>query len=309
MNQPSSPKIANATVEKIDGKLCVHYDGYWIRYYKPPGDSLPAKKHLIDSLKKRLFHHTEPGINTPGENLEAARIAFNCETDPPKKRVNGTMLAGALFNRATDIFTTVVDLERKGVKISADNELLTACGEYFKEALELGKTVKHHSGHEGVDELWGEPFKAFAMPINAFYESRYVKIAQTMRAMDEITAVVCALFLGELGFDGFVDLFERFGAIAKREAETMRRDAVIFEVWPAFVAAGEALLEFKPTLPDEASEKEMARADAGVRLIGEGKALITYLAGVRTPMPVSTRDFLRGCGAFESLAPGRSSPT
>ena len=34
--------------------------------------------------------------------------------DPARKRVNGAMLAGALFNRAADIFTTVVDLADKG---------------------------------------------------------------------------------------------------------------------------------------------------------------------------------------------------
>ena len=56
------------------------------------------------------------------------------------------MLAGALFNRAADIFTTVVDLEAKGVHISPDNELMRQCGEFFGEALELGKTVKHYSG-------------------------------------------------------------------------------------------------------------------------------------------------------------------
>ena len=299
MNQPPPQQTTNGAVETVDGKLCVFYDGYWIRYYKPSPESLSAKKRLIDSLKRRLFHHTEPGINTPGENLEAARDAFNRESDPSRKRVNGTMLAGALFNRATDIFTTVVDLERKGVKISPDNELLTACGEYFKEALELGKTVKHHSGHEGIDELWGEPFKAFVMPIDDFYRSRYIKIAQTMRAMDQIATVVCSLFDAQPGFGGFADLFRRFSMIAKLEAETMRRDAVIFEVWPAFVAAGEAVLKFEPTLSEQVDINEVRRAAEGVRLVGEGKALISYLASVRTPMPLSTSDFLERCFAYE----------
>ncbi|MGC4093589.1 MAG: hypothetical protein QM756_37965 [Polyangiaceae bacterium] len=37
--------------------------------------------------------------------------------------------------------------------------------------------VLHRSGEEGIDELWGEPFKAFAFPIEEFYKSRYIKIA------------------------------------------------------------------------------------------------------------------------------------
>jgi len=74
------------------------------------------------------------------------------------------MLAGALFNRATDVFTAIVELEEKGVMISSENELMRTCGECFAEALELGKQVKHHSGEEGIDELWGEPSRAFTLP-------------------------------------------------------------------------------------------------------------------------------------------------
>ena len=296
MNDDES--IPNGTVEVIDGKPCVYYDGYWIRYYKPPDDSLAAKMKLIDNLKKRLFHHTEPGINTPGKKLETARRAYDVESDPARKRVNAAMLAGALFNRATDIFTTVVDLESKGVKISPDNELLRTCGDYFQEALELGKSVKHYSGQEGVDELWGEPFKAFAMPISDFYATRYIKIAQTMRDMDKLKGVVVDLFTQEPGFEPVPTLFETFADWAKTETATMRRDTAIFEVWPAFVAAGESLLAFKPAMCEGDSPDRKERCAWGVRLIREGKLLLTYLAGVRTPMPKSTQEFLDSCEAF-----------
>ena len=96
------------------------------------------------------------------------------------------MLAGALFNRATDIFTSIVELAAKGVETSPDNELMRECEECFVEALRLGKTVKHYSGHEGIDELWGEPLKAFSMSLADCYESRYAKIAQTMRDIDRV---------------------------------------------------------------------------------------------------------------------------
>ena len=299
MNEPNLAEIPNGTIDSVDGKTCVYYDGYWIRYYRPPEESLLAKKQLIDSLKRRLFHHTEPGINTPGGNLEAARGAYNNETNPAHKRVNGTMLAGALFNRATDIFTTVVDLEGKGVKISADNELLTACGEYFQEALELGKTVKHHSGHEGVDELWGEPLKAFTMSIKDFYDSRYIKIAQTMRDIDRINHTVGNLYAAEQGFEAVPALFGEFCDVAKLESETMRSDPAILAVWPAFVAAGEAVLEFAPARSEQSSERERTRHREGVRLLHDGKALVSYLAGVRTPMPKSTSEYLDACHCFE----------
>lgn len=289
--------IENGTIREAEGNTTVYYDGYWIRYYAPPRDTLAAKKHLIDVLKKRLFHHAEPGINTPGEKLEVARCAYERERDPARKRVNGAMLAGALFNRATDIFTTIVELEAKGVKLSPDNELMKKCGAYFQEALELGKAVKHYSGHEGVDELWGEPLKAFALPIEHFYESRYVKIAQAMRDVDAIIAKMLEVFATDPAFDGIAPLIVAFGETAKREAETVRSDPVNFEVWPRFVCAGEALLQF------EQVERASPGSDAAQRLLEDGQALIGYVAGVRTPMPKSTREYMQRCDEFLSRHP------
>ena len=132
------PEVANGDVKDINGKVCIYYDGYWIRYYAPVEDTLVNKKNLIESLTRRTFHHTEPGINTPGDKLDLAREAYEKEADVKRKRVNGAMLAGALFNRATDIFTQVVELAEKGVHISEQNELMRECGECFKEVTSFG---------------------------------------------------------------------------------------------------------------------------------------------------------------------------
>ena len=294
-----SKNVKNGTRKDIDAKPCIYFDGYWIRYYPPPRESLTAKKHLIDSLTRRLFHHTENGINTPGESLDLARAAFDSQQDPARKRVNGAMLAGALFNRAADIFTTMVDLAEKGVHISPDNELMRQCGEYFHEALELGKSVKHYSGHEGIDELWGEPLKAFSLSLEDFYHTRYVKIAQTMRNIDKLGARMCALFADDPVFaDVDVRILEVCAA-AKLESETIRTDEVIFEVWPRFVAAGEALLAVRPQLPEPVSRQEMRIAEQGVRLIADGNELLTYISGARVPMPKSTSEFLIRCDDYE----------
>ena len=75
----------------------------------------------------------------------------------------------------------LVELEACGVCIEPQNDLMRACGTCLREALEYGKLVRHRNGDSGIDELWGEPFKAFIMSIEDFYESRYVKIALTMR--------------------------------------------------------------------------------------------------------------------------------
>jgi hypothetical protein len=292
-------RIPNGTVREVAGRSCVFYDGYWIRYYAPPENTLSAKKQLIDSLTRRLFHHTEPGINTPGERMEVARELYEREQDPARKRVKGAMLAGALFNRATDIFTAIVGLEEKGVTLAGDNELMRQCEQYFQEALRLGKIVKHYSGHEGIDELWGEPLKAFAMPIADFYQSRYVKIAQTLRDIERIAERLEELFRAEPAFAAAGPLIREFAQAAKLESETMRSDPDIFEIWPRFVAAGEALLAFRPNVPREASENEIHRVAEGMQLLREGKDLLSYLAGARVPMPKSTQQFFDECTAFE----------
>jgi hypothetical protein len=294
-------RVPNGTRRVIDGKPCVFYDGYWIRYYSPPRNTWAAKKYLIDNLTKRLFHHTEGGINTPGDRLEEARRAYEKETNPRRKRVNGAMLAGALFNRATDIFTSVVELAEKGVRIRPDNELIRQCGRYFQEALALGKTVKHYSGEEGIDELWGEPFKAFVMPIKNFYESRYIKVALTMRDIDRIGAVIQGTYRGDSAFEGIEPLVREMCEAAKLEAETLRTDPAIFQVWPRFVAACEAVMVFKPRLSDDDSEETRRRAELGCRSLRDGKDLITWIASARVPMPKSTREYLDKCRAYARL--------
>lgn len=298
MNTASYPnvriatQVENGTRKNIHGKASVYYDGYWIRYYAPPANTLAAKKDLIDSLTRRLFHHTEPGINTPGKRLEEARQAYERETDPAKKRINGAMLAGALFHRAGDIFTTVVELAEKRMEVSPNDELMSQCGEYFQEALELGKSVKHRSGCEGIDELWGEPLKAFTMPIEAFYESRYIKIAQTMRDIDAITKKLISLLGGNGAAHGIAAGIKEFSEAAKLVSETIKSDPVIFDVWPRFVAAGEKLVNCGTVL-DPAGE--LHDSEELVVLIREGKDLISYLAGARVPMPKSTREFVSKC--------------
>jgi hypothetical protein len=158
-------RVAAGTTRLVDGQERVYYEGYWIKTYPVPEDTLQAKKHLIEALTRRLFNHTEHGLNIPGHRMAEARRAYEAETDPGRKRVKGAMYAGALFNRATNIFTRLVDLQSTGVEISANNDLMRECGRCLQEALSLCRLVLHRSGEEGIDELWGEPFRAFCIPL------------------------------------------------------------------------------------------------------------------------------------------------
>lgn len=300
-----SETIANGTRCEIDGRVCVYYDGYWIKCYEPPADSLDAKKRLIEALTRRLFNHVEHGINIPGLRLEEARQAYQRESDPEHKRVNGAMLAGALFNRAADIFTKVVELQAVGVVIEPDDALLRECGQCLLEALELGRMVRHRGGDEGIDELWGEPFKAFSIPVEDFYESRYIKIAQTMQEIDRIGAGLIDA-LGATGvFPGIEARMAEFTRAARLKCETLRTDPGIFEVWPAFVVAAERLCRLEPDLPPRPDPAQLGAAKGGRRLLRDGVTLVTHIARARVPMPKSTRDLLARCHRFHAASERR----
>jgi hypothetical protein len=284
-----------------DSEYIFYYD-YWIRYYAPMGDTLSNQKRLIDSLTRRAFHHTEAGINTPGRNLEQARTAYEQQSNPERQRVNAAMLAGALFHRATDLFTSIVDLAELGVKVSDNNELMRECSDCFEEALLLGKQVKHHSGCEGIDEIWGEPFKAFTLSPTEFYESRFIKIAQSMRDIDRIGNCMVETFCSSNLFaDARVSIMA-YTAVAKRVAETMKKDPIIFQIWPEFVALAEALDTFKPDLPDQAKQLTRMKTDEGMSLLRNGKRLVGYIAGARVPMPNGTREYIAKCQEYQAPA-------
>ena len=289
----------------VDGQWRVYYDGYWIKAYDAPANTLLAKRKLIEALTRRLFNHVEHGVNIPGTRLDEARRAYETETDPRKARVKAAMLAGALFNRATDVFTKVVEIQALGIEIHPDNDLMRQCGEHLQEALVLGRQVLHRSGEEGIDELWGEPFKAFAFPIEDFYVSRYLKIASTMRAIDQIARVLTAA-LGVPSastFAGVAPLIADFAAAARRKCETLHTDAEIFNVWAAFVAAGERLVAFEPLVPAGPSESRPAdlyRVAQGTRLVLQARELVFYITRARVPMPKTTQAFCERCESFRT---------
>ena len=278
----------------IEGQVRVYYDGYWIKKYDVPADTLLAKKRLIEALTHRLFNHVEYGLNVPGTRLTEARRAFLDETDQAKKRVKGGMLAGALFNRATDIFTKLVELQACGVEIQSDNALMRQCGEHLQESLALGKMVLHRSGEEGIDELWGEPFKAFAFPIEEFYKSRYVKIALTMRAIDSIGDALMGMIVGFPPFAPLAPVLDAFVRAAKLKTETLRTDLEVFEVWSSFVVASETLCNFQPSLANAPGADAQLCAQFN-ELLRSGSVLVSSMARARVPMPKSTHSFLERC--------------
>ncbi len=276
----------------------VYYDGYWIKFYAPPADTLNAKRQLITALTRRLFNHVEHGINIPGVRLNEAHQAYEAENEPAHKRVKGAMLAGALFNRATDIITKLVEIQTLGVEIASDNALLRECGRCLQEALSLGKLVLHRSGEEGIDELWGEPLHAFSIPVDLFFESRYIKIAATMQDIDRIANAIVENFQDDPDFTGLPPFVQKLAEAARRKAETLQTDPLIFRVWPDFVVASESLLTFRPVIHPGMSLEYGRLQEEGLRLIGHGQAIISDISRARTPMPKTTREYIEALAAY-----------
>ena len=298
---------ANGTRREIDGEMRVYYDGYWIKHYDPPPDNLETRKTLIQALTRRLFNHVEHGVNIPGSRLNEARAAYQAETDIERKRVKGAMLAGALFNRAADIFTCLVELQAAGVTITPENTLMRECGLCLMEALDLGKMVRHRGGDEGIDELWGEPFKAFSIPIEAFYEGRYIKMAMTMRDIERIGSGLKDAFELSTQITDVAPRIDELITVAKRKCEILRTDPEIFDVWANFVVARERLCNIQPQFPLVSDAPSIREALEGTRLLREGTDLITHIVRARVPMPLSIREFLDRCNRYrQALVASRS---
>jgi hypothetical protein len=293
-----SDAIADGTERTIDGRQRVYYDGYWVKAYPMPSDTLQEKRRLIEVLARRLFNHIEHGLYIPGARLDEARRAYEAETDPARKRVKGGMLAASLFNRATDILTKLVELQALGVEVHTSGHLMRACGEHLKEALELGKLVLHRSGEEGIDELWGEPFKVFAYPVQEFFRSRYVKVAMTMRCIDVIAAELTAALEGQTGFSGVGVLIADLARSAKEYSETLRSDADIFDIWTSFAVAIERLSMFEAQAGRPMSAREAREVDQGFALLRDGRELLASIARARVPMPTSTTSLIRACRRY-----------
>jgi hypothetical protein len=208
------------------------------------------------------------------------------------------MLAGALFNRAADIFTHLVELEACGVEIQPGNDLMHECGLCLQEALKFGKLVRHRNGDEGIDELWGEPFKAFTMSIEAFYESRYVKIAMTMHNIDRVAREMVACFVRDPRFLGIDTLILNYARMAKRKCEILRTDDEIFDVWSNFVVAGENIVTFPPKTITTSAQQPNDVID-GKHLLKWGVRLIAFVTRARTPMPQSSEIFIAECERYK----------
>jgi hypothetical protein len=158
--------------------------------------------------------------------------------------------------------------------------------------------VHHRSGDEGIDELWGEPFRAFSIPIEDFYESRYIKIGQSMRDIERIAEAMKSTFSHVPAFQNIEPLITDFVGAALIKTENLRTDPDIFDVWARLVTASERLVNFVPQTHRIETESPKHSISNGLQLIRNGRDLIFYIARARTPMPKSMKEYLDHCEAY-----------
>jgi hypothetical protein len=291
-------EVKNGTIKEIEGKPCIYFDGYWVRHYQLHSNTLADKKQMIDQLTRRVFHNVEPGINTPGYRVEEIKSIYEKETCPAKKRVKGAMLAGSFLNRGRDILNVIVQLEEAGINIETNNELYDECGKCFMEALELGKNIKLANGVEGVNELWGEPFRVYSLPIEDFFQSRYIKIAETMAEIDLVTDKLITVTENSPVFSVVKEKIIELSAASKLACETLRSDPIIFEIWPRFVVAKEAFEEYGIEISHVKRSKERLKYMEGYELIKDGGLLLTMLSSLRVPMPECLQNYIKRCDEY-----------
>ena len=134
------------------------------------------------------------------------------------------MLAGALFNRATDIFTAVVDLAERGVHISDDNELMRQWRGVLPggaHARQAGQALQRRGGHRRALGRATQGLRHTGLGVLrvALREDR-ADDARHRRHRDGLERVMGS----EPGFEGIIERVQAFAAAARLETETMRSD-------------------------------------------------------------------------------------
>ncbi|MDX1519936.1 MAG: hypothetical protein R3318_07405, partial [Gammaproteobacteria bacterium] len=160
-----------------------------------------------------------------------------------------------------------------------------------------------NDGGEGNTELWGEPFRVFTMSMSEFFETRYIKLAQTMSGIDRVAGAMMSVIKCHKAFNGMKILLDDFALTAKHACETLRSDPAIFEVWPAYVAAKELFEEYPLVIPDNIKDEEKSRLNEQFRVIKEGGELLARLANLRVPIPESVESFIEKCESYNTAWP------
>jgi hypothetical protein len=129
-----------------------------------------------------------------------------------------------------------------------------------------------------------------------------VKIAMTMKNIDQMAEFMADCMKGDPRFPGLDQLILNYAKTARRKCETLRTDDDIYDVWSDFVVAGEAITDFVPDTNAVTSGEPMVDALDVKHMLKAGVRLISFITRARTPMPVSTQNYLNECAQYKLRA-------
>ncbi|MEW8460986.1 MAG: hypothetical protein AB2653_11835, partial [Candidatus Thiodiazotropha endolucinida] len=141
--------------------------------------------------------------------------------------------------------------------------------------------------------------KAFVMSIEDFYQSRYVKIAMTMRNIDEVAEHMIGCVRNNQGGEEMEALIRHYACMARRKCEILRTDPDIFDAWVEFVVAGEAITGYTSGQTEVETGKEILDEFDSRYMLEQGVELIADITRARTSMPSSTEEYLGLCEQFK----------
>jgi len=229
-----SSEIEEGTIRNIDGVDRIHIDGRDIKYQNlPTRDSIKehaessnldekqtdkivehavakTKLAVIELMKARFHRNVNQKIDEadPGkidEILRTNHVKAIAADDDLAIRSTGSLLAGALFNRASSNLEKAVTLREHIAtedkdKIPDDqlidgqskNETNLAgisalISKDLAELSNLSGHLKHRNGLDTLAEMVGEPAMAFAQPLKEFYAHRYRKLSTAMDRIEDLS--------------------------------------------------------------------------------------------------------------------------
>ena len=137
------------------------------------------------------------------------------------------------------------------------------------------------------------------MSIADFYESRYVKIAMTMKNIDQAAGFMIRCINKDVRFEGLEQLILDYALMARRKCEILVTDKDMLDVWAKFVVAGEEITGFTPRLVSDKNGCPPVDVIDSQHLLKMGVRLIAFITRARTPMPKSTDNFLQECERYK----------
>jgi len=113
-----------------------------------------------------------------------------------------------------------------------------------------------------------------------------------MASIDKLAELMKSTFCTRPEFAQIGPLIDTYASAAKHECETMKSDVHIFDIWPRFVASGEALGAIQPAIQPNCSRECQFVMEEAQKTVVAGRNLINWIARARVPMPKSSKSYI-----------------